>query len=159
MKICLYWKIVYIAKSFTLKNYLHYKNHWKLCLHWKTIFIEKNYFHWKKYLHWKIAFIEKTTSIEKLLSLKKLLPLKNYFHWKNCFHWKTTFIEKNVSIEYLIHIQNVAFKFFFDIWCKLMYENFPFPLEKKVWTWLYNKSYLNQNFDIGRFHIYKWFVY
>jgi hypothetical protein len=35
-----------------------------------------------------------------------------------------------------------------------MYENFPFPLGKKLQKWLFKP-----NFDIGSFHIYKLFVY
>jgi len=34
----------------------------------------------KNFLNWK-----KKICIEKLLSLKKLFPLKNYLHWKICF--------------------------------------------------------------------------
>jgi hypothetical protein len=116
---------------YVLKNYFD----------WKTTYIEKiyigesftleNWFHWKCYLYWKFAFIEKTTYIEKIFSLKNCLC------WKNRFHWKTTFI------QFFFHIQNVAFKFFFGTWWKLMYENFPFPL-KPLWKWLYNMGYLNQ---------------
>jgi hypothetical protein len=35
-----------------------------------------------------------------------------------------------------------------------MYEKIPFPLGKKLWKWIYNNGYLNQNFDIGNFQIY-----
>jgi len=63
----------------------------------------KKKFHWKNYLHWKTVYIE------KLFVLKKLLSLKNYFNWKTTF------------IEIFFHIQNVAFKIFFDTWWKLMY--------------------------------------
>jgi len=80
-------------------------------LHGKFSYIGKSFsflndFHWKNGLHWKITFI------------KKILALKNIF------------IEKIVCIEKKFHIQNVAFKIKLDIWCKLMYENFPFPLGK-----------------------------
>jgi hypothetical protein len=66
---------------------------------------------------------------------EKLFTLKNYMHWK-----KIAFIEKTTSIEKLPHIQNVAFKIVFNTWWKLMYENFPFSLEKNfendsiIWT-------------------------
>jgi hypothetical protein len=154
----------FIKKLLTLKNDLHWKilileNHW----HWKSSF----FFFLKKTL-------KKTTCIEKLLSQiffafieKKLLALKNYFHkrkwfhWQNYMHWKTSFHWKFVCIENLItlknclywkknfienllHIQNVAFKIIFSTWWKLMYENFPFLL-KKLWKWLYNMGYLNQD--------------
>ncbi len=138
-----------MKKSLQLKNFFHWKN----CLHWKSIFIEKNYFHWK------------TIFVEKITSIKKLLPLKNCFHWKNSFHWKIAFIEKiasmkkTSSIEKLFHIPNDAFKIVFNIWYKLMYENFPFLLERKLWKCVHSKGYLNQNFDIGNFHICRWFVY
>jgi hypothetical protein len=135
-----YWKIVFLEKLFKLRNYLH----------WKSIFIKKNF------LHWKTTFIKKIVCILKLLSLKILLALKNlltwkkmlalkiFLHWKlfslknKSLHWKTTCIgkiaciEKKHFIENLLHIQNVTFKIIFGTWWKLMYENFPFPLEKTM---------------------------
>jgi hypothetical protein len=104
-------------------------------LHWKNISIEE-LLSLKKSIAWKTTFIEKITCIEKLISLKK-----------------------NVSIENMFHIQNVTCKVIFGTWCKLMYKNFPFFIGKKLWKNLYNKGYLNQNFDIRSFHIYKLFVY
>jgi hypothetical protein len=56
----------------------------------------------------------------------------------------------------LLHIQNVTFKIFFGIGQKSMYENFSFPL--KI-TMKMIMGYLNQNFDIKGFYIYKLFVY
>ncbi len=88
--------------------------------------------------------------IETLLVLKKCLPwklfiLQNHLHWIIICIGKITFIEKNVSmkklfsLKKLFHIQNVTFKIVFGTWCKLMYENFPFPLEKNMKI-LYNKG-------------------
>jgi hypothetical protein len=36
-----------------------------------------------------------------------------------------------------------------------MYENFPFPLGKKLWKWLYNKNYWIKNNNIKSFHTQK----
>jgi len=125
----MYWK------KNSLKNYLH----------WKNVFIQKllslkNYFHCKKYLHWKKQFIEEKKFHWKTAYIQKLFKLKNFLHWKNNFHWKTIVIERTTSIEKLLHIQNVAFKIVFNTWWKLIYEKFPFSLEKNyendsiIWT-------------------------
>jgi hypothetical protein len=143
-------------------------------LHWKTTFIVKNiiwienslslkkllrlkfYFHWKNYSDWKTNFIQKIVYIEKQICWKnylhwKIVSLKNYLHWKFVFIEKISSIEKKI-IEKLLHIQNVALNYFFGIWCKLMYENYPFLLEKNYEN-DNNMGYLNKKIDIWNFYI------
>ncbi len=108
-------------------------------LHWKIFSIKIN-----KSIHWKISCIGKTTSVKKNVFIEKIASIEKLFSWK------TTFIKK------LLHIQNVTFKIFFGIGQKSMYENFSFPL--KI-TMKMIMGYLNQNFDIKGFYIYKLFVY
>ncbi len=112
-------KGVFIIMNFNLmyiyinKNMVPTKTHSKKKNQW---FIQ-NYLHlhffFNKPLHWKtLNCIEKLLNW-KIVSIEKKFALKNYFTYKS-----------------------VAFKNILGTWCKLMYEDFPFLLENKLWKWL-----------------------
>jgi hypothetical protein len=81
--------------------------HSKFCLHWNFILSKTIYI--ENFLHWKISYIEKLFALKILLALKK-----NY--------WKIASPTKMLDL-----------KLFWAVGVKLMYENFPFPLGKKLW--------------------------
>jgi hypothetical protein len=104
-----------------------------------------------------------------MLTFGKLLDLKystieKTFALKNCLCWKIVFIEKTACIEKLLALKNyftyknVTFKIMLGTWYKINVWKFSFSSRNSFMTWLYNKGYLNQNFDIGNFHIYRMFV-
>ncbi len=91
----------------------------------------------ENHLHWNIVFMKKITCIEKLLSLKKPTCIEKLLSLKKSLHWKKKFIEKSLTLKNdfqwkIASHTNVAFKIVFGTWWKLMYENFPFPLEKTM---------------------------